>query len=501
MPSVARVPLQGSRSHPVDCVPARLIRKKHTLNSKFFRDTAVYAIAPQLPKLLNLLVLPFITPYLTPKDYGIFGLLVAYTGLVDGLKDLGLSVVITNVYFKQPRRYLVIWSRLYSFLSLWSLLLFVAMMPLVYLVVPETDRSLGRFVPLAIAVLLPSVVFSTPSSFAIAYLRFQQRPFPIALVSIASGLVTVFSTYILISVFHAGYKGFVYSSLIGASVGFVYFQFVVRSALQLRLGFNFSWRWIWRKLKKTLPTVPHYYSNYLLTFSDRLLLHWSGIPVSQIGLYSFAYNLGNNFSTIGKSVGKAATPVYMTAYKGGNQGEVARLTQLLQIGFVVLASLCCLWMREIFGLLAGGTEMASSYYLALPVVFANTVYPMYFATLSLLYYHEQTKVFWKITVVACIVNVGFNLVLIPIWGINAAAFVTLVSYLYMGFSGFFAPEFRTHNKAQFHEIAWLAVLIGTFLIAWFARDASPIVKGLLSAVACAAFGAEVIDFRRRCQPS
>ena len=63
---------------------------------KLFTHTFLYAIGPQVPKLANLLVLPVITQYLTPLDYGVYGTLLAYSALIGGVKKLGFDVLLSN---------------------------------------------------------------------------------------------------------------------------------------------------------------------------------------------------------------------------------------------------------------------------------------------------------------------------------------------------------------------------------------------------------------------
>ena len=60
---------------------------------KLFTHSFLYAVGPQIPKFANLLVLPVITQYLTPLDYGVYGTLLAYMGLMQGLQSLGFDVL------------------------------------------------------------------------------------------------------------------------------------------------------------------------------------------------------------------------------------------------------------------------------------------------------------------------------------------------------------------------------------------------------------------------
>lgn len=449
---------------------------------RLFRNTLVYAVAPQLSKILNLLILPFITSHLTATDYGIYALLAAYIGVIEGLKDLGFSLLITNAYFKQPLRYKQIWQRIYGFNFIWGIILFFLATPLVYFTIPEQDRVMNEFLILAVTALLPTAIYSSVNIFGICYFQYQERPMPIAIVSVVTGLISAIGTYFFAVELGCGYKSFIYSSFIAATVAFIFYQIVIRSLVGIKLKFEFTYKWVVRKLKKTVPTIPHFYTNYVLSISDRLILRFYEIPLSQIGAYGFAYNLANNYSMLGKAVAKASGPFYMRSYKSGDTTIILKVTAILQLIFLTGAVVLCLWMKEIFGVLANNKELSDSYYLAIPVIMANAVYPLYFASISLLRYKGITFVFWKITAVACIINVGLNLILIPFFGIEAAALVTLVSHLYMGFSGFAIKEFRDLNNVDYHEVRWLTAMLATSMIALLLRDSDFEIKSVVTLI-------------------
>src|SRR6266702_2007648 len=88
---------------------------------KLFTNTLIYALGPQLPKIASLFVLPIITKDLTAIDYGISGIVMAYTGLLSGIKDLGMAVNMSNAFYKYPGRWPIIWRQLHGYLSYWSI--------------------------------------------------------------------------------------------------------------------------------------------------------------------------------------------------------------------------------------------------------------------------------------------------------------------------------------------------------------------------------------------
>ena len=69
---------------------------------KLFSHTAIYGLAPQITKIASFFSLPLITAELTDLDYGIAGIMTAYTASISVLAALGLKVVLVNSFFKSP---------------------------------------------------------------------------------------------------------------------------------------------------------------------------------------------------------------------------------------------------------------------------------------------------------------------------------------------------------------------------------------------------------------
>ncbi|MFV0238230.1 MAG: lipopolysaccharide biosynthesis protein, partial [Flavobacteriales bacterium] len=57
---------------------------------KLFTNSFIYGLGPQVPKVVSVLVLPFITEFLTPEDYGIYGIITAYMASLVAFSILGM---------------------------------------------------------------------------------------------------------------------------------------------------------------------------------------------------------------------------------------------------------------------------------------------------------------------------------------------------------------------------------------------------------------------------
>src|SRR5690606_977211 len=223
--------------------------------------------------------------------------------------------------------------------------------------------------------------------------------------------------------------------------------------------FNFKWRYIKGALKVSIPTIPHYYSTYLLDSSDRLIMKTVGVATSENGVYNAAYTVGNFIRQAGMASGFAIGPMLNIAYKEGKEKRARDLVFILQIVFLVGSLTLCVWLKEIFQLLLRNRELQESYQLGLIIIMSYCYRPMYLGANSKLFYLEKTSLLLKVTFVAAVLNVGLNFILIPFWGVFAAAGVTYISLLYMGYAGFYLKTVRETNRINYYPVFWLTLTL------------------------------------------
>lgn len=436
---------------------------------KLFSHSFVYALGPQLPKLVSLFLLPLYTTKLTSLDYGIIGIIGTYTALLSGLRDLGMSQPMVNVFFKYPSRWKLIWSSFYGFLALWS----IPFGLLQALIIWISMRNLINVNDVWTIILLQSItliLLELPSKFGSYFFQLTAKPIPIAIISALSGIVILISQYIFVVKLNLKYMAFIYSFFLAAFAPFLYYSYYTVFKLKLLPSFKIKKSLLKYHLKVALPTIPHNYSSYLLNTSDRLIMNLVGVPVSSIGLYSFAYNFGGYADMIGGSVGMAVSPFCLKGYALNKQYLTRNLFFLLQLIFLVGTALLCVWLKEIFSILVKNEALFATYGMAIIIVFGYVYRPLYWGVISLLGYKEKTSVLWKITLVGGIINIVLNLIFIPVYGIIAACYTTFFALLYIGFAGFFLKEFRQVSVVNYYPVRWIIAILTTAILTYLFKD-------------------------------
>ena len=109
-----------------------------------------------------------------------------------------------------------------------------------------------------------------------------------------------------------------------------------------------------------------------------------------------------------------------------------------------------------------------------------TYRPYYWLAISRLQFAEKTSQFWKISMIAGVLNVVLNIIFLPIYGIKTAAVTTFVALLYIGFSGFFLKAFKEVESKKYFPVLTMLLIIGTTVLVYFIRDICLSIKLIIS---------------------
>lgn len=443
---------------------------------KLFAHSMLYAIAPQIPKLANILVLPIITQFLTSTDYGIYGTLIAYSGLLGGLKMLGFDVLLVNSFFKK-KKWKAYWGRymfgLY-FYSIFFSLLYVLFLN--YFMPQEVGDNHWLVIAL---IVIPATLFNILNIFGGRYYQLSQKPQYVSLVTVIVGVVSILMNLYTIAYLKLGYLGWFLSTATGSFISFLLYAYPIFKKVELKPILTTNKNFWKKSLKVALPTIPHSYSTYLLNSSDRMVMDQLKTPIGQIGIYNLAYIFGGYMEFFGNAVGMAVGPMITGLYAKKTEAAEKQLQTLiffLQIGFIVLCSIVSLWAKELFDFLIQKEELKVAYSISIIIIMGYAYRPLYWAAGMKIMFYEFTNKLWRISFVAGALNVILNLVFIPIYGIYAAAITTFISLMYLGLSPFYIKEYKALNNEKIYPVFW--ILIITFLtgLIFYLKDASITIK-------------------------
>lgn len=454
---------------------------------RLFSHSILYAIGPQLPSIITLFLLPITTKYLTAFDYTIFGITLAYTSALNAFKDLGLQLNLMNYFFKANgniAKWKLFWQKIFGILLVWSLPYALMVFLILYFFVQKYVGT--HFYHFVLLIILPILLFDSVNTIGIRYYQSKQKPQYLFVVAVITGTIGVITNYFLIVNLKLHYWSFFITNFFIAFINFLFFLYPVFFKLKLFPVFKIKKNQIKNFLRVSLPMIPHKYSGYLLDASDRIILDLYKINPQQIGQYNFAYTLGKYADAAGNAVGQAVGPIYYTLFakrQAVSYNQARYLTFFLQVVFIYLTFMVCLWVKEIFYLITSNAELAAAYPFAIVILMGNASMPMYWACMMRLGFEDKTKEFWRISFTGGIINVVLNLLLIPYLGVMGSAISTFIGLLIVNFYGLYTATLKSLDTQKYYPHIWLLLIVMLGCAAFFLKDANILLKAVINITA------------------
>lgn len=452
---------------------------------KLLFNSAIFGISQHIPKIVGILVLPLLTQYLTDVDFGIAGTIGAYSGAIAVFQTLGLSIVLSNSFYHSRCQYKWLWKEIYGFLQIWMIIFTILQGILFYFIIPEEAKE--NRIAIIVLTSLPTIFFGATSLIGSMHYTLRQEVLPMAVRNIASSLITIACNVLFVVYYKMGYMGWYASSLIASIFINASYWWVVNKKWKMSPIYNFKWRTIKKYLKIAMPTVPHYYSSYLLSTSNRLVMDRVGIPITEIGRFNMAQNFGGYFDLLTYALNTAMNPMAMEQIRNNNEVMAKKIIYLMQLLITSTTFFFCIWSKEAFYLLIKNDALRDSYPIAIILTMSCNYRPMYIASSNMFFYYEKTKDLLKITFAAGITCFLLYFIVIPLWGIVSAAVVNYICLMYMGFSGFFMKVFKNNSKVTYPHVQILLLIIALTGLVFYISTTGLIIKIMVSVITISVF--------------
>ncbi len=432
--------------------------------SKFTKHVFIVGLVNLLGVFQSIIFLPIITKILGAESYGVWtqlkitlGLLVPFTFL--GLND-ALVRFLPGAKDKEESR-----EGIYSSLAI---TFGVAMVTALVLLIFSGPISLFlRFDPVFIRLLSLVVIFESLDTTLLTIIQARREIERYILFII---LKMLGETGLIIGAISLGY------GLYGAVIAFLAIRviiFLIVSVYILRgVGIkipNFS---LAKKyLRFGLPTIANGISYWIVTSVDRYIIGFF-LGVLFIGYYAPAYSVGMLLLFFAIPVGFVLSAVLPKFFDENDIDEVQRyLSNSLKYYLLIM-------IPSVFGIsvLARGLltalsteEIATNAYFVVPFIAVGMLlYGVTSLISHVLLLVKKTKLIAVIWVIAAFLNLGLNILFIPLFGIVAAAIITLISYLFaLILIWYFAfKEFKFIINWNFITKSVVASVFMGFLIRW-----------------------------------
>jgi O-antigen/teichoic acid export membrane protein len=423
-----------------------------------------FGVIPKLSTVINVLMLPFITPYLSPEDYGVWGLISSYVGIALSVASLGLFVHLTNFYYEYKSHYNLAWSRLLYLILVASAV--VAAVTFILLFFSFDNFSVGERTLLCMLAVVP-ILFDANGLLAKHIFPLRNKPKPLVLRNLVASLAGICSSFISIYFFRIGFYGFVIGLAVASLMNFILFIDPIWIKEKIVPKRDHSMHRIKEWISISLPAIPHALGFLFLTSSSRIVMNFYGVSINDIGIYTNGYTIGDYVNVGAAAVVTAFLPQLQLAYRQNRFNDFRKLyffSQGISIFAIVFA---VIWMPDLYRLLIRNPQFHEGIRVAQYACFANAVFPLYVFLSSVCFIEKNTKQLLWLVFVPGILNVMLCIICIPIWGYRAALFTTIFSYWTQVLIPFFV-KFYNHTvklwMPQKYQLLLLLLTLSALLV-------------------------------------
>lgn len=403
----------------------------------------VYIGTTLVSKAVPFLLLPILTSYLSPGDYGYVSTFVLYVSILTLVTQMATHGSVQAYYFSIAED-----QRAHHFFNaIWVILFFslVSLFTLLLLRKPLVDFTLIKFDWLLLGFLC--AVFDSFSMLLMSLLRITRETWIYGLLEITRTCINMGLSILLLIYWNSSWQGRVYAVFITSTI------FVIISLLILfkkkYIAFSFSLKAIMEHFSFGFPLLFHGLGALAVAFANRFFLnHYVGL--SATGLFSLAFQLASIIDVLAISLNTAILPQLFEklSHEDIDKHKMVKLLYCIFIFYLVSAFLVSTL----------GSAMLSSFFPRayagcerfIPLIsFGLAFQGMYYLVANFISFSKKTKYLGISTGIVSLISVALNFYFIKKHGALGAAIATFISYLIM--------FLMTWRLSQFcYEMPWFS---------------------------------------------
>jgi O-antigen/teichoic acid export membrane protein len=405
------------------------------------KQTLIYGTSTIVGRFINFLLVPFYTNIFPPSEYGVITLVFAYIAMLNIFYSIGFE----SGYFKfastleagTPKE-----NFTHPFVTI---LLNSATLSIVLLLFSGSITKLidlqdrySDFVKYSAFILFFDAIVLVP----FASLRLHNKPVRFTTIKIINILVNVSLNFILVLGFRMGLMAVFISNLAASIVTFLLLtpEIVKNFSLSFnRKLFNELWRF-------SLPYVPAGLASIMVQVVSRPIMQFL-TDEATIGIFQANFRLGIFMMLIAQMFEYAWRPFFLNNANEPNAKEIFSKVLTVFVGFAsIVFILFSFFVDDLIkiplphrGHLIGEKYWVGVYIVPI-ILFSYLFNGIYYNFMAGIYIEKKTKYLPYITGLGAVINIGFNFLLIPKFGLYGAAIATFCSYLSMAIYIYFVSQ-------------------------------------------------------------
>ena len=394
-------------------------------NSTLLRDASIYATVSFVSAIVGFLVLPLLTKYLTPDDYGTLELFRVLIALLTGIILFGGNTIIVSEYYRlEVKERNSLFQSIVNVVFIMGTIIFTIYYT-IYLFAPTSVEKL-HLDAIWVSIAVITAIASSVSALTSTMFQISQRPKQYAIFTISMLICSTGISLLLVILYGMGWKGMA----IGVSLTAVIYLFISLKMFS-REGVRYSPSLKYGKLILTLgPALAlSHLAGWLNEGIDKFMIS-NMMDIETTGIYSVGYKFGMMVMIITTAYSRSWLSFF---YKNINIDNIESkkkivLATYLSVLSLFIISFCIGIIGSPFMKYLIDERYSEGASIILIISLAYYIDGVGKLFTGYLVHCKKIGLYSTFTILSGILNLGLNFVLIPRYGMHGAAWATFFSF-------------------------------------------------------------------------
>lgn len=385
------------------------------LNSSLFKASGIYTFGTILNSAIPFFLLPILTRYLTPEEYGIVSMFSILSSIVGVFTGLSVHGAIHRVFYDRER---------FNFKEyVYNCLIILFVSSFIVLLIVEIFKdyiSQVSGVPanwLWLLVLMSFFQFAILSLLSIYQGQMQAKKY--IFIQITQSLMNMSLSLLFVVILLMHWQG----RIIGQALAIVIIGILALTILFKKWTFfKLNLTYIKHALNFGIPLIPHTIGGMLMVMTDRIIIN-NLLGLKEVGVYTVGLQIGMIIGILADSFNKAYAPWLFSKLNENNDRTKIKIVKFTYLYFILIS-----FFAIFIGFLSPyilkylvGNKFTDSSSVILWIALGNAFNGMYYMVVNYLFYVYKTNILTWITLINGVINVPLTYYMVKINGIVGAS--------------------------------------------------------------------------------
>lgn len=388
-------------------------------NSKALKSGLWYTFANFLTKSIGIITTPIFTRLLMKSEIGAYGNYTSWLSVMMILITLNLESTFISAKFDYEQEFDSYVSSMLAFSSISAIIWMIGLNIFSGFVVKKMNVDITYVNCMCVYLFfVPAVhLYQTKERYQYGY---KKSVLISTLIAVGTALCSVLLVYIM--------TNRLTGRIIGAATPTIFIG-IILYLLLLKNGHNLKFEHIKYALPMCLPFVPHLLSMTFLNSLDKMMI--TDIRgEEENALYTIAYQCSSVVTILVTSLNAAFSPWVGEKLHENKLEEIRSFSKKYVCVFLALA-IGIMFISPDIMMIMGGKSYLEAEYVMPPVMLGCVCQFVYTMYVNVEQFKKNTVGMAIASVSAAAINYGLNFLLIPKYGYIAAAYTTLISFLWL----------------------------------------------------------------------